>query len=763
MSVGIMAKRSANDVYEAYLSPHRLVSGGFLSPHWALDSKSVSFVTGENGEYEIVQVDVESGVMTVLLDLPSVRSALSKVVGRQLPPGRLPLRNIRSDKHGAFFFDCDGIGFKLNPMTSEISRVSLSASPLLFSLGLDVSPPVRSWSRVDYLSVTTDVPEQPSPDGKWLASIHESNIVIRSSGSGRSVEMQVTRDGTPRCYWDMEATRIKVTTGRRCGVGSITPWSPDGLTILAYRRDVTNVFRIPRINWLSTFEQVEYLPCQKAGAALDQITPVFVDIRSGRQIPVMLPNIADRYIQFLAWDLRGDEALIIVYERDMRRVDIFAARRGSGEVRTLLTESAQTFVKIWHDAMFSGEHGFRMLPDGSGFLWLSTRSGCNHLYRYGMDGKLVAQLTAGDSPVHEIVHIGDDGYAYFTASTDRHRPYDVHVCRVSLEGGSVEQLTRETGIHTPSFDPYGKAFIDTHSAVDRPTRAELRKSDGTRVCTLSTMDISGLQEVGYAAPEEFTVIAADGVTQLWGVIYKPFNFDARRSYPVIQYIYAGPQTVETPRFFAIDPTMMRSMTLLWALAQLGYIVVSLDGRGTPGRSKAFHDVVCGNWNAGMADHICAIQQLCARHTWMDSERIGITGHSWGGYFSTAALMRAPETYHAAVSYAPHYDPWSSILYEPYIGVPVTDRAAYDDADLIKSAQKIARPLMILAGSRDDNVFSTSMKMTRALIEAGIDHEFVVIPDASHHFDGAEERYLMMKLTGFFERHVKNRRLGPDRI
>jgi dipeptidyl aminopeptidase/acylaminoacyl peptidase len=332
----------------------------------------------------------------------------------------------------------------------------------------------------------------------------------------------------------------------------------------------------------------------------------------------------------------------------------------------------------------------------------------------------------------------------------------VHVCRVLVDGGPVEQLTRVKGIHAPTFAPDGRAFLDRHSSVDRPVRTDLLALDGTCLRELAQMNVARLQSVGYSPPEEFTVKAADGATDLWGVMYKPFDFDSARSYPVIEYIYGGPQTIEAERFFAVHRMKFHNMP--WALAHLGYIVICLDARGTPGRSKEFQDAVYGNWRAGIPDHITAMRQLCQRHPWMDANRVGITGHSWGGYFSTCALIEAPDVYHAAVAYEPGYDPWHYILSEPYLDLPHRNRAAYDCADLIRQAARVKGQLMILMGTSYNLTTSTGMRMTRALIDAGVDHEFVVVPGATHYFVGAEEDYLLMKLTNWFDRQVKQRRI-----
>jgi dipeptidyl aminopeptidase/acylaminoacyl peptidase len=709
----VSASRNPEDVYRAYLNRDELVWGGTVPPSWTLDGTGYRLLEGAIGNIRALRIDLNTGEAA-------------------------PMEP-----------QTDGVERKVN--------VDSFSSALGWKSSDELTP--RMWKRYDYLSAIMDVPEQLSPSREWFASVRNNNIMVRAAHARDGLDQQLTSDGTPDCFWDIEGLRFRILSGRRITFSAVTPWSPDSLVLLAYRRDITDVFRIPRLNWLKPFEDVEYLPLQKAGAKLDRVQPVFVDIRSAKQTPVQLGDVEDRYVQLLCWHPNGTEALIIVYTRDFKRLDIYTTSRDTGAARLLLTESAATFVKIQHDAMFGGEHGFRLLPDGSGFLWLSTRDGWNHLYRYDMSGKLVGQLTQGDWPVYDVSHIGADGYIYLTAAIDTARPYDVHVCRVPLKGGKIEQLTREIGIHSPVFAPSGLGFLDTHSTVDRPTRTDLVRADGTQLRVLSRMDISRLEAVGYTPAEEFIVKAADGATDLWGVMYKPFDFDPSLSYPVIEYIYAGPQTIEAPRFFAIDKTVMTTMKAPWALAQLGYIVVCLDARGTPGRSKAFHDVVYGNWTAGIPDHVAAMCELTGRHSWMDADRVGVMGHSWGGYFSTCALLQAPDTYHAAVAYAPGYDPWDVIIHEPYLGLPQTNRAAYDAANIIKQARGIRRPLMIVAGSSDYIVINSAMKMTWALIEAGIDHEFVVVPQAFHQFVGAEENYLLVKLTGWFNRHVKHRLAG----
>jgi dipeptidyl aminopeptidase/acylaminoacyl peptidase len=716
-------------VYRAYLNRQELVSGGAVPSNWTQDG-GFWFVKGEPENTVILKVDLETGEAVPMFDVPTVRAALTAATGHEPPYSGLPFVTFTQTADGQVEFQYDDARWRLDPATSRLERVEPEPDRL--------KPGTWVGHIFPYIVEKMEVPEARSPSGAWFAGVREDNIVLRSTRDGR--EQQLTSDGTPDVYWDIDSQRV-------------SPWSPDGLTLLAYRRDMTGVFRMPRVHWLKPFEEVEFIPYQKAGAKLDRIEPVFVDLRSGRQIPVALDELEDRYPVLLGWHPDGSEALISVYTRDCKRVDIIAANRVTGAVRTLLSETARTFVKVQHDA-FAGKPGFHVLPDGGGFLWVSTRDGWNHIYRYDWNGELVGQLTSGEWPVYEVVHSGSDGFVYFTGAIDQSRPYDVHVCRVPLSGGEIEQLTHEKGIHSVSFAPGGQVFLDTHSTVDRPTRTDLVRADGTRVMTVSEMDISRLEFVGYTPAEEFTVKAADGETDLWGVLYKPFDFDPSISYPVIEYIYAGPQTIAAQRFFSITE---RHYSTAWALAQLGYIVVCLDGRGTPGRSKAFLDVIYGNWDAGVPDHAGAIRQLCARHPWMDAHRVGIFGHSWGGYFSACALMYYPEVYHASVSSAPGPNPWDLMIWEPYLDLPQRNPEAYDRSNLLEQAEKVKGKLMLVVGTSDHYNINTTLKMTRALIDKGIDHELVVLPQAHHGYTGLDQEYYLMKLTGWFDRHVKNRR------
>ena len=739
-------------LYEAYLRRHQYVRGGTITPHWLPDGYTFWYMLGEPYETVIYQVDVRSGERTSMFDVEKVRCGITEVTGQPPPYNGLPFEAfdiIDVDKVEFTYADIRWvINFAFGNTCGTAVFEELSSDKLFRYIEPKKDARKKSTPHLEGL-----VSEQESPDKQWFASVKDNNIVLRSLIDGRY--HQLTSNASQNCFWNIDVPKITILSGMRIAEGGyVNPWAPDSMTLLAFRDDISGMVEQPRVHWLNPFEEVEYIRCARAGTKLKSTQPVLIDIRSHVQTPIVLPKIEDSYIHPLAWMKDGSGVLLISYDRYFKSVDIYAVNVSSAEVRSILTEKSETFVSIHHDTVMFGNHGFKMLPDESGFLWLSTRDGYQHIYHYSIDGELIAQLTKGDWPVDHICEIEANGFVYFTAGIDKKRPYDIHICRVSMTGGHTEQLTKLKGLHEPIFSPNADArmCLDVHSAVDRPTQTDLILLDGTFVCTLDKMDISALVDIGYRAAEEFVVKAADGATDLWGVLYKPVDFDETKSYPVIEYIYGGPQIISTNRGFSVAER--KFLNLPWALAQLGYIVVSLDGRGTPGRSKAFQDTVYQSWDVHVIpDHAAAITQLCERNAWMDARRVGITGHSWGGYYATLALIQAPEVYSAAVASSPGaYDLWLYALHEPYLGDPKNDRRPYDRGSLIHQAADIKGHLLIVGATSDQIV--SPIRMTHALIEAGIEHEFVLLPGAKHAYVNREMDYFLKKMVGWFDDHVK---------
>ncbi len=359
------------------------------------------------------------------------------------------------------------------------------------------------------------------------------------------------------------------------------------------------------------------------------------------------------------------------------------------------------------------------------------------------------RLTRGTWPVKSLVAADETrGWIYFTAQGDRQRPYDTHLYRAGLEREGFEQLTSDPGRHAPVFSPSREFLLDSHSSLDRPPAVDLKRADGTLLLTIARADIEGLKALRWAPPEEFTAKAADGRTDLYGVIYKPFDFDPKRHYPVIEIIYAGPQTTQVPRTFDGSAS---------ALAQLGFIVVLLDARGTPERGKEFQDVVYGNLGRHeIPDHVAVLKQIAKRRPYMDMKRVGVCGRSHGGYFTIRAMLLAPDVYRVGVASAPAVEVYGhSSRVEPYLGLPSENPDAYEYASNLRLAGNLEGKLLMIHGTADINApFSQTMKMADALIRANKPFDLLVLPGVTHFPAGDAERYWDDAVRRYFEKHFK---------
>jgi dipeptidyl aminopeptidase/acylaminoacyl peptidase len=385
-----------------------------------------------------------------------------------------------------------------------------------------------------------------------------------------------------------------------------------------------------------------------------------------------------------------------------------------------------------------------MLPDGSSFIWRSERDGWAHLYHYSMRGELLAQLTSGEFPVIGVTRIDQrGGWVYFQAHGDPDRVYDNHLYRVSLGGGEMQQLTEGKGRHTIAMAPSCEAFLDTFSSVDTPPRTVLRRANGELLQVLAEADISRLEQVGWVPSKEYVVKAADGETDLWVTVHFPYNFDPEKTYPVFEDIYAGPQVMKRVMDFgATRPPSWEMTNFPRALAQLGFLVITMDGRGTPGRSKAFHDTIYRNWGRfEIADHAGAITQLAARLPCIDLDRVAVSGASWGGHYTFRALAQAPEVYRFGIPVVPEYDSRAHTLIEPFLGcLPADDKDVYDVADALALAPLLKGTMLQITGANDVSTQNQFFQMSEALIRLGIHHETMIYPNAGHGWFGATARY-----------------------
>ncbi len=713
-----------------------LTSGGHVIPAWSPDGKWLAYVDGPADDRHGWLVDTVTGDRQPLVDTGRVREGLRRLTG-ETPSGQgLPFAEVTFTSPGTISARSGDRRVLIDLATGGVTSVPDE----------DVA---RRTPRVYAQTVgggdARDALETAAPDGRFLISTRGGNIILRSAYDGR--ETPWTTDGAPGHEWRFDVyDPISEWFGH---AGPVTDWSPDGMRLAAYKVDFRAVPRSPRTLYQARGDTVTYRHDSKAGGTMERYALYVLDLQGRAPVELDLGDTTGTFPVFAGWFPDGSHVLVLRMSRDMRRADVLCADTTTGSVREIFSETSETFVRIRHDVVQGRKLLPRLTPDGTRILWSSERDGWRHLYLYDVDGGTSRRLTDGEWPV-DVVERCTDEHVYFTAHHDPARPYDVHVCRVPLAGGPVERLTDGEGVHRPRFAPDTHVFVDTWSTPARPPVSVLRRADGTRLAELSRADITRLEEVGWTPPEQFTVVAADGRTELWGVMYFPADFDPSRRYPFVEYVYGGPQSAAVRHdwdgSFYTRPAR--------ALAQMGYVTAVIDGRGTPERSKAFHDAVCGNWGGALVeDHPAAVTQLAERHAFIDGDRVGVAGHSWGGYAALRLLADRPDVYRAGLSNAPVFDLYRSSLYEAFLGFPQDDRSAYDAADGLSRAARLERPFMIACGTSDILTWSDSVRMVEALIRAGKQHEFVVLPGQPHWFDETHDGYFWRKAADFFSAHL----------
>jgi dipeptidyl aminopeptidase/acylaminoacyl peptidase len=735
------AAPSAQDeaVYQQYLDFHRLVSGGRITPGWLPDGNTFWYAEGGPNDREIIKVDPATDTAAPLFDVARLREALTESLGYEPAGDGVPFAQLAPAGANAVAFSLEGESYVLDLESYTLTR---KPPPGGFSLQVVVSEADRgkvgTFMRERFLGMgPMPSPEAMSPDGSLVATIRNYNLALRATIDGQ--ELPVTSDGTEASFWDVEGALW-------------SPWSPNSQFLAVIRQHAENLPKVPTIQWLKPLEQVIEVYTIPAGSELYRSELYLLDRSSMQPVAVDLGDTQDQFVRILSWLPDSSELILARYNRVLSKVEIQAVNPLNGAVRTVMTEQSKTFLTNHHEAIWATETGFTLLPDGSGFVWNSERSGWDHLYLYGMDGQLQRQLTSGEWPVKDVLRIDQqDGWVYFTCHSDQKRPYDTHVCRVGLDGKGYAQLTEGDGQHAPNISPSADYFVDTFSSVDVPAESVLRKTDGALIRSLGKADISRLEAVGWVPPKEYVVKAADGKTDLWATVYFPYDFDPSKQYPLVEYIYAGPQTTMRPMDFGDQTSLLyRAANFNRALTHLGFIVVTLDARGTPERSKAFHDAVYMNWGQfEIDDHATAIRQLAEQTGFIDLDRVGIWGASWGGHFTARALAQAPDLYKVGISNVPGYDSRAFILYETYLGMPQENKAGYDAADALSLAPLIQGELYQTGGINDTATQKDVFRMSDLLIKLGKQHRQFSYPNTGHGAMGVTGEYDMELKKDYF--------------
>ncbi|HSA56904.1 MAG TPA: prolyl oligopeptidase family serine peptidase [Gemmatimonadaceae bacterium] len=585
-----------------------------------------------------------------------------------------------------------------------------------------------------------------SPDGRRIAYIRNYNVWVRDAGSGPEVGRALSRDGSEGNPFTRQSLQ----------------WSPNSRYLAAYRvrpgyqRMVRYVVSSPPDQVQPSYFERFYA---KPGDVLDLQQPTLFDVDSGRQTNVdnaLFPHPFD--LTRLQW-LRDSRAFTFEYnERGHQRYRVIEVNAATGAARALIDESARTFID-YRRASGTLDGGGRVwradVNDGAEIIWLSERDGWAHLYLYdGATGRVKHQITKGSFVVRTVQRVDEAGrQIYFSAGgmDPRQDPYYAQYYRVNFDGTGLTPLTEAPADHQVTFSPDGALYVDKWSRVDLAPVAQLRRaSDGKVLMELETGDVSALTRAGWRPLEVFTAKGRDGVTDIWGVVARPSRFDARRRYPVIEYIYAGPHGSFVPKGFVAWNNMM-------AIAELGFVVVQIDGMGTANRSRAFHDVAWKNiGDAGFPDRILWHRAYAARHAWYDTTRVGIFGGSAGGQNALGGLLFHPGFYKVAVSFAGCHDNRMDKIWwnEQWMGWPIGPE--YEASSNVVHAHKLQGRLLLVVPELDTNVDPAStMQVVNALIRADKSFDLLVMPNEEHGGGrrGPSAAYGDRKMWDFFVQHL----------
>ncbi|MFR2007594.1 MAG: DPP IV N-terminal domain-containing protein [Parabacteroides merdae] len=575
-----------------------------------------------------------------------------------------------------------------------------------------------------------------SPDKKWEAYVKDNNLYLSPVRDEKEKdkpkeEIALTMDGTANLRYD----------------GWSIIWSPDSRKLATVKvRDVQER-RIPLIESSPSSQKqpiLQWCNYAKPGDVLPVYLPVLFDVEARKQMALnVTPYENQFYLNLTGWREDSRAFTFEFNQRGHQRYVIGEVSAADGSIRHLVDEQTKTFIYYYNNYRYD-------LDDGKELLWISERDGWRHLYLIdGTNGQVKQQVTKGEWVVRQVDYVDETNrVVYFTASgfNKGEDPYNLHYCRINLDGTGFTDMTPENGNHRVTFSADRSYFTDVYSRPDLPPVSQLKRtSDVSVVAGLQRCDVSALQAEGWQMPEVFCAKGRDGQTDIWGNIYRPMHFDASKSYPVVEFIYAGPHDSH------VDKDFKPAHHLVSKLVELGFIVVSIDGMGTSNRSKAFHDVCWKNLkDAGFPDRIAWMKAAGAKYKYMDLNRVGIYGWSAGGQNAMAALLFHNDFYKVAVALCGCHDNRMDKIWwnEQWMGYPID--ASYSTSSNVDNAYRLKGKLLLINGELDDNVDPAStLQVVSALMKANKNFEQLYLPGKTHSLGGPFE---MHKMHDFF---VKN--------
>ena len=674
-------------------------------------------LTKKGKEYLIV--DVENGTKTTAFDQETLAAKIGEATHKKVLPYKLPISRLNFTKDlKSLDFMIDSVKWNFSITDNTLTKAERTRNQ---------RPNSNYWGE------DGDEPKQgrtiKSPDKKHEAFTKNYNVYIRNIES--KTETQLSLDGSESDYYSARMI-----------------WSPDSKKLvtcktIANKKHIIYFVRSSPTDQLQPkLESREYL---KPGDTVPIKRPVLFNIEEKKQIVINTTPFENQYsLEITGWRNDSKSFAFEYNQRGHQDYKVVSVNALNGETMVIIDEQCKTFFD------YSGKKYRFDIGDGKEIIWASERDGWNHLYLIdGKTGAIKNQITKGEWVVREIVNVDTIARQILFKGAGRvpgKDPYLVHYYRINFDGTNLVDLTPEDANHSATFSSDWKFFVDNYSRVDLPPQCVLRQSkDGKVIKEVEKADITDLLKTNWKMPEVFSAKGRDGKTDIWGIIIRPSNFDPSKKYPIIEYIYAGPHSAFVPKSFAAYNGSTSP------LAELGFIVVQIDGMGTSLRSKAFHDVCWKDLkDAGFPDRILWIKEAAKKYPYMDLTRVGIHGTSAGGQSAMGALLFHPEFYKVSVSSCGCHDNRMDKIWwnEAWMGYPVGPQ--YDSCSNVTNAYKLKGKLLLMVGEVDDNVDPAStMQVVNALVKANKDFDFLVLPGMNHTSGG---KYGERRRRDFF---VKN--------
>lgn len=708
-----------------------------ITPNWTEGSSSFWYLRMSREGKQFILVDTKNRTKEYAFNQTALAKTLAAISGDQVNPSNLPFSYI-TFTNGNIRFTAFNKTLQCNLQSYNISEISS---------GMNAGPG-----------------ESLAPDGSMAAYDDGYNLWIRNISTGEKYPL-TTNGSKDYAYATRSDTVLHPISQARLNE---TPkpyavWSPDSKRIATFRMNQSNVTPLYLFQYVpdnsSRPRPWTYGFAMPGDKCVPMYEPVVINVFDKKVVPIAYKtqpevSLMDTDSDVLQWWSDDGQILYSLYaDRGEKALHFLKINPDNGQTEEILNESGRTYVEANLD--YASPPNAKVLRNGD-IVWFSEASGYAHLYLYDKNGRQKNAITSGDWVVRNLLYVDENAsLVYFTAGGKEpgQDPYFRHLYRVCLNGSGLKHLTPEDADHNIQMAPDRTAFLDTYSRVDLPPVTVLRDLNGRIIMNLEEGDIKNITGMGWNPPEKFCVKALDGITDLYGLIFKPTNFNSSLKYPVVESVYPGPYNIVTAKSFPDDLSWVNK--IFWraqAVAELGFIVVTMDGPGTAYRSKEFHDVAYGHLGdvGGLADHINGLKQLAKNRPYMDLSRVGMFGHSAGGLMTAKALLTYPEFYKVGVASSGDYDSrfYGAFWGEKYEGLD----SNYTEQITALKAENLTGKLLMITGDVDDNVNPCmTMQLADAFIRANKPFDLLVMPNENH--DLSYEPYYLYRLFSYLRENL----------